>query len=155
MRLDETEHVLLLAAQQVLVVNNGLCPVHRFEHIHEPCVLPSFGRHEAGHRRMGELPGIAFLGNEIAELRVFRINVLKEHPKGVADVPVVFQLKFTGCLAHNETVVADHILRLTPFLLDCLLQLRLDHLRVPALSCLHPHYTHVSLPETMARMLGG
>ena len=155
MGLDEAEHVLLPAAKQVPVINNGLRPVYSFEHIHEPCVLPSFGRHEAGHRRMGELPGIAFLGNEIAELRVFRINVLKEHPKGVADVPVVFQLKFTGCLAHNETVVADHILRLTPFLLDCLLQLRLDHLRVPALSCLHPHYTHVSLPETMARMLGG
>jgi hypothetical protein len=38
---------------------------------------------------MGELPGIAFLGNEIAEFRVFRIDVLKEHPEGVADVLVM------------------------------------------------------------------
>ena len=70
MRLDETEHVLLLAAQQVLVVNNGRCPVHRFEHVHEPRIFPASGRHQAGHRRVRELPGIALLADEVCKLGI-------------------------------------------------------------------------------------
>ena len=149
---DEAEHVSLLAAQQAVVLEYGIGPVYRIEDIHEPCIFPSFGRHQTGHRRVRELPGIALLGDEVHELRILGIDVLKVYPEGVADVLVVCQSQRLASIAHDEPVVADHIVRTAALCLYGLLQLTLYHLRVPSLAGRHPQHAHVGMPEAVARM---
>lgn len=70
-------YVSLMATQQTVILEYGLRPVYRIEDVHESCIFPASGRHQAGHRRMLEFPGIPFLDDKVHELRILGIDVLQ------------------------------------------------------------------------------
>ena len=94
---------------------------------------------------MRELPGITLLGDEVCELGILGIDVLEENSERVADILVVCQTKRLAGNTHNLAVVADHVVRLTSFFLNSLLQLSFYHFRIPTLAGLHPQYTHIGM----------
>ena len=120
--------------------------MYRVENVHEPCIFPSLWRHQACHRCVRELPGIALLGDEVRELGILGIDVLEEHAEGVADVLVMLQAERLACIAHDVPVVTDHVVRLTSFFRNSLLQL----------SLYHPRYSNpcLALPSSVRSTVG-
>lgn len=149
---DERQQPPFPAAEQTVILEYGLGPVNRFKHVHESGVLPPSWGHEGSHRRVRELPGIAFLGYKVRELLILGVHSLKEHAEGVADVPVGWYAHVLAGVAHRLPVVADHIVRLASGHLDSLGQLLLRGVLVPVLANFHPCHAHVSVLMGMARM---